>query len=233
MFAKGRLRRRRTRASGDFSNMKAALAQLSPIVPAVLAAAIGISLTVFLLPAAGLQIGPRPLLSVFGGTGRMAADLPPPAANRRAPEQVERASSAAQLAPPRTDSLPRREQAATRAHRVHRPARTRIVRTSPTTRVPTRAPAAPAAPATTRQPFSISRKAKGHGRGHAHGHAPSQPAGAPTHRAHGHGKALGHSNGHQRPRAHGHSKKTPAGTPPAPAPPKGNGGGKGPKGGKK
>lgn len=211
--------------------MKVAFAHLPPIVPAALAAAV--ALTVFLLPGAGLEGGPTPLVSALGqASGRVGANLPA-VANARRPERVRKVSFRAQLVTTPTEVAPQRQQAVTRAHRAHRRPRARIVRSAPATQVPVRAPAAPAAPATTRQVFSTSGKAKGHGRGHGHSRAPSPAVRAPAPRAHGHGKALGHSSEHHHGPPPGQSKKLPPGSPPAPAPPKANGGGKGPKEGKK
>ncbi len=215
--------------------MRAAFAHFSPIAPAAVAAAVGIALTVFLLPGAGLQGGPTPLVSALGqASGRIGADLPATAKARAPrPERIGKVSFRAQLVTTPTEVAPQRQQAVTRAHRAHRRSRGPIERRAPATQVPVRAPAAPAPPAATRQSFSTSGKAKGHGRGHGHSRAPSPAVRAPAPRAPGHGKALGHSSEHHHGPPPGQSKKLPPGSPPAPEPPKSNGGGNGPKGGKK
>jgi hypothetical protein len=105
----------------DYSNMKPSFAHRSPTVPATFAAAIGISLSVFLLRGVGVQNEPTPFsLAIGGAAGRVAADLPAPV-NERASEQVGKIGSSAQLVATRTEHFvsPRRE-AATKAHRVQR-----------------------------------------------------------------------------------------------------------------
>ncbi len=213
----------------DYSNMKPAFAQLSPTVPATFAAAIGISLSVFLLPGLGVQGEPTPLLPGIGGAaGRVAADLRA-TANERASEPVGKAASSAQLVATRTEHfVPQRRQAATKAHRVHRRARTGVVRRAPSAPVQVAAPAAPATPVTTRRFFSTPTTAKGKARGHGHGHTlkPTARASAP--------RALGRSSEHHHGLPPGNTKKAPTASSPAPATsPKANGGGNGHKGGKK
>jgi hypothetical protein len=219
----------------DYSNMKPAFAHLSPTVPATFAAAMGISLSVFLLPGAGVQGEPTPLLAVIGGAaGRVAADLPA-TVNERASEPVGKAASSAQLAATRSEHfVPRRRQAATKAHRVHRRARTRVVRRAPSAPVQAAAPAAPATPVTTRQSFSTPTTATSKPRGYGHGRALKPTAGAPAPRSHGHGKALGRSSEHHHGLPPGHAKKAPTAPLLAPTtPPKANGGENGHKGGTK
>jgi hypothetical protein len=99
-----RLSLRERRALPDFATMKPPLAHLSsPIVPATLAAAIGASLSVFLLPASGVQVEPTPLLPAIGEVvGRVAADLPAAAKKVGAPP-VRQVAPSAQLAPTRTE----------------------------------------------------------------------------------------------------------------------------------
>lgn len=238
MFGEGRVRRQRTGTTPDSSHMKAAFAHLPPLVPAAVAVAVAISLTVFLLPGVGLQSGPTPLLTSLGGAaGRVAADLPAPIAKKRAPREVRTVSFSAQLVATRTAPVRQRPRAATSTHRVHPSAQLRVVRHAPVPAVQAPRPAAPAAPATTRTFFSSPGKTTGHGRGHGQGHghsgAPKPVVKAPAPRAPGHGKAPGHSSGHGHGLAPGQLKKAPPGSPPAPAPPKANGGGNGHKGGKK
>jgi hypothetical protein len=201
-----------------------AFAQLSPTAAPVFVAAIGISL--FLLPGAGVQGGPTPLVAVIGGgAGRVAADLPA-TANERASEPVGKAASSAQPATTRSEHFaPRSRKAATKAHRAHRSARSGVGRRAP--------PAAPATPVTTLQSFSSPTAAtsKVHGQGHGRARTTAR---APSPSAHVHGKALGRSGEHQHGLPHGHAKKAPTAPLAAPTtPPKVNGGGNGHNGGKK
>src|SRR6266536_1079287 len=133
--------------SADYSTVKPASANLWPTVPATFAAAMGISLSVFLLPGAVFQGEPTPLLPAPGGaTGRVAANLPA-TAKERASEPVGKAASSAQLVATLTEQfVPRRSQAATKAHRVQRRARIRVVRRAPGVPVQVAALAAPATP---------------------------------------------------------------------------------------
>jgi hypothetical protein len=244
MFSEVAFALTRTATSTDYSDMKPALAHLSPTVPATLAAGIGIALSIFLLPGIGGQGEPTSLLPAIGGAaGRVAADLPAPA-NERASEPVAKASvsSPAQFDAARTEHfVPQRRQAAAKAHRVHRRARPHVVRRAPSAPVQVAAaPAAPATPATERTFFSTPATAKGkahgheHSHGHGHGRTPQPTAGAPAPGSHGHGRALGRSSEHHDGLPPGHAKKAP--TAPAPAPTssqKATGDGNGHKGGKK
>ena len=227
------VRPQRTAATAKYSNMKA-FAHLSPTVPAIFVAAMGISLSAFLLSGARVQGEPTPLLAVIGGAaGRVAADLPAPVA-KRVSEPVRKAASSAQLAATRPEHVvPHRRQVATKAHRAHRRAPSGVVE---------RAPCSPAGGNT------------GHVRGAGHDAAALQQrddgneqgarprprpcaestAGAPVPRAHGHGKAFGRSSEHHHGLPRGHGKKAPTAPSSAPTtPPKVNGGGNGHKGGKK
>jgi hypothetical protein len=214
--------------------MKQAFAHRSPTIPATLAAAIGMSLSVLLLTGVGVQGEPTPLLPAIGGAaGRVAADLPA-TASARPSEPVGKAASSAQPAATRTEDLvPQRRQAATSAHRIHRHAPTRAVRPAPAAPVQAPAPASPATPVTARQFSSTATKAKGKARGHGHRGTPKAAGGAPAPRAHGHGKALGRSSEHHHGPPPGHAKKAPTAPSPPATPPKDNGGGNGHKGGKK
>jgi hypothetical protein len=211
--------------------MKPAFAHLAPTVPVAFAAAMGIALSVFMLPGAGVQGEPTPLLAVIGGAaGRVAADLPAPV-NHRAPEPVTRAVILARPAATRSERVatPRRH-AETRTHRVHRHTRTRVVRPTPTVPVQAAAPAAPVTPVTTRRSFGNpkSAKSKSHGHGHARALQPTAGTNAPSTRGHGKAKAVGHSVEHHDGLPPGQAKKAP--TTPSPAPtmsPKANGGGNG------
>jgi hypothetical protein len=207
-----------------------AFAQLSPTAPAVFVAAMGISLWVFLLPGAGVQGGPTPLLAVIGGAaGRVAADLPA-TANERASEPVGKAASSAQLATARSAHFVPRRKAATKEHRIHRSARSGVGRRAPSAPPQAAAPAASTTPITTRQSFSSPTTATSKARGH--GRARTTP-GAPMPGAHAHGKALGRSGERDHGLPHGHAKKAPAAPLSATTPPQVNGGGNGDKGGKK
>lgn len=242
MFSEVAFALTRTSTPTDYSDMKPALAHLSPTVPATLAAGIGIALSVFLLPGIGGQGEPTPLLPAIGGAaGRVAADLPAPV-NERTSEPVGKVSSPAQFVATRAEHfVPQRRQAAAKAHRVHRRARPHVVRRAPSAPVQVAAaPAAPATPATERSFFSTPTKAKGkargheHSQGHGHGRTLQPTEGAPAPGSHGHGKALGHSNEHDHGLPPGQAKKAPTAPSPAPAPsPKANAGGNGHKGGKK
>jgi hypothetical protein len=193
--------------------MKPAAVRLSPIVPAAFAAAIGMSLSVFLLPGAAVRSEPTPLLAASGAAGRVVVELPAPA-KARASAPVRHPGSLAQLATPPTEQLVSQpQQAAPAGHPAHRQAPARVVGGAP---APVRvAPAPPPPPAT---PVKVI-------------------AGAPAPPAHGQGKAVGHlSDHHHNQVPPGQAKKAPTAPPAgrgAPAAPKGNGGGNGHKGGKK
>jgi hypothetical protein len=203
-----------------------AFAHLSPTVPAIFVAAMGISLSVFLLPGAGVQGEPTPLLAAIGGpAARVAADLPAAVA-KRASEPVRRAAAFAQLAAARSEQF----APATKAHRAHRPVRSAVVRPAPSAPPQATAPAAPATPVTS-SPTTATSKAHGH----AYGRARESTAGATVPRAHGQGTAVGRSSDHHHGVPPGHAKKAPTAPPAAPTttPPKVNGGGNGHKEGKK
>jgi hypothetical protein len=209
-----------------------AFAHLSPTVPAVFVAAMGISLWVFLLPGAGVQGEPTPLLAVIGGAaGRVAADLPA-IANERASEPVGKGTSSAQYVTARSQHfVPRRRTAAIDAHRVHGSARSGVGRRAPTAPQQTAAPAAAVTPVTTSRSFTSPTTATSKTRGHGRARKSTAGAHVPTH---GHGNAFGRSGEHHRGLPHGPAKKATTAPPPAPTtPPKVNGGGNGHEGGKK
>ena len=219
--------------------MKPAFAQFAPTVPLTFAAAMGIALSLFLLPGAGVSSEPTPLLAVLGGAaGRVAADLPAPVVHH-ASKPVRSAASPARPAVARPAQLvPRRQQAGAGTHRSHY--RARAVRLPRSAAVPVQAaaPAAPATPVTTLRSFSNRKSKKSTSRGHAYGHSRAlQPAAvAPAPRVNGHGKAkaLGHSSEHHGGLPPGQAKKAPTVPPPAPkAVPKSNGNGNEKNGGKK
>jgi hypothetical protein len=223
--------------------MKSSLAHLSPTVLAF-GAAIGVSLSVFLLSGAGLQGEAIPLLPALGGAVKSVAVSPPAAAPRRtrAPAPSPVSTARPFLAPatsepasrPAVHRVPPSHHARTRARaRVVRPARP-----APTPPAPVAVAApAPATPVSAPQPVSAPKgkaKALGHRRGHA---AKAPVTGAP---AHGNGHARGHSPEHHQKTPPGQAKKAPAAPPNAPAahakakgggPPSEHGGGNGNNGG--
>ena len=221
--------------------MKPAFAQFAPTVPLTFAAAMGIALSLFLLPGAGVSSEPTPLLAVIGGAaGRVAADLPAPVVHH-ASKPLGSAATPARPAVTRPAQLvPRRQQAGAATHRTHHRAHTRAVRPARSAPVPVQAaaPAAPATPVATLRSFGNPRSKKGTSRGHAYGHSRAlQPAAvAPAPRVNGHGKAKapGHSSEHHGGLPPGQAKKAPTAPPPAPtALPKSNGNGNEKNGGKK
>jgi hypothetical protein len=193
----------RTVATADYSTMKA-FAHLSPTVPAIFVAAMGIALSVFVLHGAWVTGEPRPLLAAVGGAaGRVVADLPATVNHHRASEPVRKLASM-----PSERFVPRRQQAATNA--------------------------APATTVATSRSVSNPTEARGKARGHGHGRALKSAAATPVPRTHGHGKAFGHSSEHHNGLPRGHVKQPPTAPLPAPTtPPKVHGGGNGHKGGKK
>jgi hypothetical protein len=199
-------------------------AHLSPTVPAIFVAAMGITLSVFLLHGAWVQGEPTPLLAAVGGTaGRVVADLPA-TVDHRASEPVREVA-----ATPSEHFVPRRQQAVPNAHRVHPRARIGVARRAPTAAPRAASPLEPATQVTMDKSFA---KAPGKARGHGHGQKWTADARAPG--AHGHGKAFGHLSEHHHGPPPGHAKQ--AWTAPSPTPttpPKVHGGGNGHKGGKK
>ena len=182
--------------------------RLSLTVLAAVAAAIGISLSVFLLPGAGVQGGATPLLRASSDSGRVAANLPVTAGNRAGKPTPKVRSFAQPVAVPTEQFVAQVRRAAPSAHGAHRrvPARAVAGARSP---VPVTPPASPATPVKT-------------------------IAGAPAPPARGHGKALGHSKEHHNGLPPGQAKKALTAPPAVPgSPPKGNGDGNGHKGGKK
>jgi uncharacterized membrane protein YgcG len=202
--------------------MRPAFTDFSPTVPATFAAGIGISLSVFLLPAGVVQKGPTPVLPAFGGaTGRVAADLPV-AAGRVS--EVRKAASAhpqivVALRPPTT-----------KVRKLHHRARTGVVRRAPSAPVQAVAPAAPKTPVTETRLLSIPPTAGDKARGHGRGHAPKPKAATPTPDSAERGKALGRSNEQQDGLPRGRAKASPASPPGLPPRPKGDGDGNGRKG---
>jgi hypothetical protein len=182
--------------------MKPPLAHVSQTALAALAAGIAIWLSVFVLPGAGGQAQPIPLLPAIGGAaGEVAKAFETPSrhvATRR--PAATRANRATLIAKPRHVAAPR--PVVHRTQRAHAPA----VRAS---LAPRRA--AVTAPVTSRG-FSASR-GKAKARGHSHAAGPPAWAGA---RGRGHEKARGHSTEHHRGLPPGQAKKAQALLAPSP-----------------
>lgn len=199
--------------------MKSSLAHLSPTVVAF-GAAIGLSLSLFLLSGAGLQGGAIPLLPALGGATR-SVDLALPSAPTDQGAQTTAVSpiSAAlpSLAP--TFPAPTRQPVVHRAHPIHHApahARARGVRPAPTPPAPVAVAApAPTTPVSAPQPVRAPR-GKAKALGHQHHAAGPTAAGTPVH---GNGHARGHSPDHHQGLPAGQAKTAPA------APTKGKGGG--------
>jgi len=192
--------------------MRPAFADFSPTVPATFAVGIGISLSVFLLPAGVVQEGPTRVLPASGAaTGRVIADLP-----------VVRASEVGKAGSAHPQIVVALRPPATKAREVRQPARTVVVRRAPSAPLPAVARAIPKASATKSELFSIPPR----GRGKARGHGPKSKTATPAPIPPGRGKARGRSNEHQDRLPPGLVKKTPAAPAPGlPARPKGKGGG--------
>jgi hypothetical protein len=207
--------------------MKPQFAHLSPTLLAF-AAAIAVSLSVFLLSGAGSQGTPTPLLPALGSAvGGVAVNLatgdhgsaPAPVATTLPAEPVLLPAPAS---PPATHRAHRVTHRAHRVHHVRAGARPRAVRHAPPSpvQVPASAPA-PVTPISAPQAVSVP-KSNGKALGHHHGHA-AKPAVAPRH---GNGRARGHSPGPHHGLPPGHAKKAPKAPPTAPAAPaKAKGGG--------
>ena len=206
--------------------MKSSLAHLSPTVLAF-GAAIGLSLSLFLLSGAGWRGEAVPLLPALGGAAKSVAVRPTPAPGRPpAPSRVSTAPpvlavvTSEPASRPAVHRVPLDRHARARARgRVVRPARP-----APTPPAPVAVAApAPATPVSAPQPVSAPKgkaKALGHQRGHA---AKAPVTGAP---ARGNGHARGHSPEHHQKTPPGQAKKAPAAPPNAPAAPaKAKGGG--------
>ena len=218
--------------------MKPAFAHLAPTVPVAFAAAMGIALSIFLLPGAGVQGEPTPLLAVIGGAaGRVAADLPVPV-KQHVSKPVRKAVTPARPVVTRSEaSAPLRRPAAARTHgarthRTQRHTRARVAQPAPSGPVQAAAPSTSATPVATRRPFGNPSSARSRSRGHglARGLKPAPGTQAPHARGHGKAKALGHSSEHHGGLPPGQAKKAKAPTtqPPAPASPaKSHGGGNG------
>jgi hypothetical protein len=196
--------------------MKPPFAHLSPTLLA-LAAAIAVSLSVFLMSGAGLQGAPIPLLPALGGAaGSVAVDLAT-RAQARASAPARTTVSSAKRVPVSTTHVRAPRPAAHRVHRANH-ARARVVRHAPPSplHIAVSAPA-PTTPAAAPQVISVPKgKAKAHGHRHGQAGKPSADAGAPRH---GNGRALGPFPEHHQGLPPGQAKKVPA------APPKGKGGG--------
>ena len=194
-----------------------AFAHLSPTVPAILVAAMGMTLSVFLLHGAWVQGEPTPLLAAVGGAaGRVVADLPA-TVKHRASVPVRKVATPAQLAAtPFAHVVPRRQHAATNASRVPRRAGIGVARRAPSAAPQATSAAQPATQVTTDRSFT---KAPDKARGHGHGHGQKSAADARAPSAHGHGKAFGHSSEHHHGLPPGHAKQAPAAPSPTPTTP--------------
>jgi hypothetical protein len=209
--------------------MKSPLAHLSPTVLAF-GAAIGLSLSLFLLSGAGLQGEAVPLLPALGSAARSVDLTPSTPTNRSAQTPAARPVFTASPALAPTLPAPTPHPTVHRVHRVHHArarARAPVVRPArpaPTPPAPVAVAApAPATPVSAPHPVSAPKgkaKALGHQRGDA---AKAPVTGAP---ARGNGHARGHSPEHHQKTPPGQAKKAPAAPPSAPAaPPKAKGGG--------
>lgn len=223
--------------------MKSSLAHLSPTVLAF-GAAIGISLSVFLLSGAGLQGEAIPLLPALGSAAR-SVDVTPSTATQQSARTP--AASPVFTAPPAlaldvpAPTLHPTVHRVGRAHHARAHGRSRVVRPArpaPTPPAPVAVAApAPATPVSAPQPVSAPGKGKALGHQHAHA-AKASVTGAPA-RAKSH--ARGRSPEHHHGLPTGQAKKAPAapakvkgGGPPADhGGGNGNNGGNGHKGGKK
>jgi hypothetical protein len=168
---------------------------------AALVAATVTSLALFVLPGAGVQDRPIPLLPAIGqAIGAVSAPSARPASPHRAVPVVARPPQVVHRPAPAARSRP----AAHPVTRVHR-ARA-AVRPAPKAPVAAHASAAP-----TFAQVHVSPRAKGRALGHAKRDAKRVQTGSPV-RAHGrgHGKALGHRHPPRRhPSPHGRSKSVP------------------------
>jgi hypothetical protein len=214
--------------------MKSSLAHLSPTVLAF-GAAIGLSLSLFLLSGAGFQGEAVPLLPALGSAAR-SVDMTPAPTHRSAPTQTAAPVSTAPPAPVSALPAPTPHPTVHRVHQVHH-ARARArgpvirpARPAPTPQAPVAvaapAPApAPATPVSAPQPVSAP-KGKAKALGHQRGHAAKAPVAAAPVNGNGHRRA--HLPGHHQKTPSGEAKKAPAAppnAPAAPAPPKAKGGG--------
>jgi hypothetical protein len=177
---------------------------------AALVAATVTSLALFVLPGAGVQDRPVPLLPAIGqAIGAVSAH------SAATPHRAV-ASSASHARVVRRPAATARSRPA--AHPVTRAHRARAaVRPAPKLPVAAHAPAAP-----TFAQVHVSPRGKGRALGQAKRHAKRVQTGSPV-RAHGrgHGKALGHRHPPRRhPSPHGRSKSVP---PARTLPPKSNG----------
>jgi hypothetical protein len=200
--------------------MKLLATHTSPTLAAALAAG-AISLSVFLIPGAAIQSGPTPLLPELGAmAARVHANLPV-AAHHKRPRPVARRVFApahvVSMATPRV--LPRRVTAAPTPRPVHRRARVHRIHRVRRVEHPVVVAASVAAPTPVVTPLAAETHARGHER---------RSFSAPT-RAHGHGRALGHSTPRGHGRGLGHEKHAPPAAPASPpaAAPSGNGHGHG------
>lgn len=181
-------------------------AHLSQTTFAVVAAAALTSLSLLVLPGAGGQVRPVPLLPALGqAVGAVSAPLEAPA---RAPAPSVRPPAPLQRA---VATQTARGGASAATQRAHRAQRTHpVTRSAPPAAVAARVPAA----ASTFTQVRVHPRGKARALGHAKRAASGSAVGA---RGRGQGKALGHRHGTPP----GHTKSAPA------ARPKSNGNGTG------
>jgi hypothetical protein len=194
--------------------MKLLAAHTSPTLAATLAAA-AISLSVFLLPGSAIQSGATPLLPALDGAARVPANLPAVVHRRRSKPVVQHvsASSHVDVSRPAPRAAPQRRAVTRTVRPVQR-------------RVPVRRVEHPVVASATVAPVVSAAPKASNALVHDRGHRQRTFALAP--RAHGHGKAPGHSapaahehgQGHEQ---HGHGDSAP----PPIAAAHGNGGGNG------
>ena len=222
--------------------MKPAFAHLAPTVLITFAAAMGIALSVFLLPGAGVQGEPTPLLAVIGGAaGRRSRGSPGSRQPSRFGAGVGCHSRAGCHSRPARRNAVRAVRAATATRRgqdasVHRhtrtPGRSAPGRPSPAGGCARRTHnAGDDAPVPRQSEVGKEQVARPQPCPGAEADRRDQGAAA---RARGKAKALGHSIEHHDGLPPGQAKKAPTAPQPAPTtPPKANAGGNGNNGGKK
>jgi hypothetical protein len=201
------------------------IVNLSQTTVAALAAATSIWLSLFVLPGAGVQRRPLPLLPVIGeAAGTVVAPFQAPAPPAAATASRRTASSVRVVARPATPAGPAASarRGTQRAHPVVRTSSSAPVQAA----APTQVPAAP--PAVAQRPNGLALgRAKAHGRSTVA--AVFAGVGA---RGRGQGKANGHSNGRHSGAPPGHGKGASAARP-VPPQSTGNDGGEGHGGGKR
>jgi hypothetical protein len=191
-------------------NMKLQFDHISQTAVAALAAAIAISLSIFLLSGAGGQSQAVPLLPALGGAAeRVTAELEPPAhvgatqAHPTAPVQV-RAPVVFRPAVVVPSAVKHGVHRTHRTHRTHAP----VVRSRPAALAQAAASAPPRTTPVATHVVPAAPWGEAKGKAKAHGHAQPKAHGHPKRMAHGYAKPKSH--GHAKPKAHGrsHAAKT-------------------------